>query len=142
MRAQVVHDQGDFLRFFIMGSDFRQKAGPLMLGSSLVDGHHPLASQRFAGKKRVTHSAAAVLIVVTRRLARADREALTPLRNQLLRGLVHAYHRIARIVRAHVNIQHHFHVRHKAAVFFRWNQPSFALPGLEKVFFRTRRTVS
>lgn len=113
-----------------------------MLCFSLVDRHHPLANQGFTGKKGVAHAAAAVLIVVTRRLALRRRDGQTRLPDQLLRRLVHAYHRIARIVGAHVDIQDHFHVRHEAAVFFRRNQPSFALPGLEDVFFRARRTVS
>jgi hypothetical protein len=142
VHVQVVHDQGDSLCFFVMGGDFRQKAGPFMLGFSLVDRHHPLAGQGFTGKKGVTHAAAAVFVVVTLRLA-PGRPGWTgaSLRSTAWR-LVHAYHRMARIVGAHVDIQDHLHVRHKAAVFFRRNQPSFALPGLEDVFFRARRTVS
>ena len=64
------------------------------------------------------------------------------LRDQLLWRFVHAYNRIDWIDRTLVNVQHHFHIRNKAAVLLRWNYPPLVLPRFDFVFFKTRRTAS
>ena len=62
--------------------------------------------------------------------------------NQLLWRLVHTYDRVAFVVGALVDIEYHFHMCDKVAIVQRRNYPSLFLPGLDFVFFRTRRTVS
>ena len=74
------------------------------------------------------------------RIKKIDEEFIE--RIPMLWRFVHAYNRIAWIDRTLVNIQHHFHVRNKAAVLLRWNYPPLVLPGFDFVFFKTRRTAS
>ena len=88
------------------------------------------------------HPAAPVLVIVALGLSGARRDRHARFADQLTRRLVHAHHRIRRVVRPPIDLDHPFHRRHEVPVALRGNHPPDALPRFEFVFFRTRRTVS
>lgn len=142
MRVQVIHNRRYFFRALVSISNLFQKTRPILFGFSLSDSHHALSGQRFTSKKNITHTATSVFISVPGQSPRQCRDRELCLRDQLLWGFVHADNRMKRIKRALVYVQHHFHIRHKAAVLLRWDYPSFLPPRLEFVFFKMRRTAS
>jgi len=74
--------------------------------------------------------------------ARGGRNRRLHLADELARRLVHADYWESAVIRAHVDVEHLFHAGDELGVALRRNHPSYFLPRLELVFFRTRRTVS
>ena len=142
MHVQIIHHQGYLFCAFVLTSDFFNKTSPVPLGFSFGDFYRTLPYQWLARNENIADAATLVFIVVLSRLPWRCRNWNLCFTNQLLWGFVHAYNRIKWIERALVNIQYHFHIRHKAAVLLRWNYPPLVLPGLNFVFFKMRRTDS
>src|SRR5690349_2171549 len=61
--------------------------------------------------------------------------------NQLARTFVDAYHRRGFVIGLLIQVQKLFHTPNKLGSNF-GNTPLFLQPGLDRVFFKTRRTVS
>ena len=142
MGVQVVHHQCYLLGFFVLTGNIFQEKSPVPFGSSLCDFDKPSTCQWLTGEKNIAYATTLTFIVMPCSLSRLCRNRNLRLGNELLWGFVHAYHRKSWIQNTLVHVQHHFHVRHKASILFRRDHPSFSLPRLEFVFFKTRRTVS
>jgi len=142
VRIHVVHYQRDLHGIPIVHGYVLEKLRPV--GFSLAFGYlgHPSACQRFTGHEDIANATTFVLVV----------EPLWPMwscwkrrarfSNQLARRLVHAHHRKSGTVRTSVYIDNPIHGCNKIAVCFRRNYPADLLPGLDFVFFKTRRIVS
>src|SRR5699024_6106284 len=83
-----------------------------------------LASQRLGSHEHIGDSTTLVLIVVSGRLTRADRQRYTGFANQLAWCFVHAYHRIGCIVGPPIHVEYVFHSRDELAIGFRWDYPT------------------
>ena len=135
----VVHHQCNFFCFLIMVGYFFQKKCPVLFGFSFSDSYNPFPSQRFTGYKDVAHSTSSIFIVMFSWLSRFCFDRNLIFCNKLLWRFIHTYQRVQWVERTPVHIKDHFHLRHKVAILLWRNHPSFSLPWLDFVFFKTWR---
>src|SRR3954449_72709 len=102
----------------------------------------PPAPQRLTHHQLVAHALALVLVVLLGRAAWQRRQSRPHLAEELLAGLVEADHRVQRVVRQHVGLDHVFHPPDVVGIDFRRDAPSLNDPGLNVVFLSACRTVS
>ena len=119
-----------------------EKPGPVGPGAALGHFGDAPSCQGLGGHEHVAHLQAAVFVILARHLSGPCRQGLARLADQLPGRLVHADHWIVRVMGAAVHIQNLLHGGHEVGAPGWRNHPSDAPPGLDSVFFRTRRTVS
>src|SRR5439155_6797425 len=114
---------------------------PVHRGATLGRVHPAHPGQRLAEQEQVGRPAPLVLVVHPPGPPRRRRLGRPGIREQLLGQLVHAHLGEARVVRPGVDLQHVLHPPHERPARLRRDHPLLPLPGLELVFFSTRRTV-
>ena len=98
----------------------------------LADLDNARTRQRLDGQKEILHAAAFVFVIVARENFGLGRQGLSGFSDQLPGGLVHAHHRVPRIVGPLANLQHPTPIRAT-------NSP-FCLGGITTVAFSTAST--
>ena len=104
-------------------------------------GPPPIIKRRVV-HQQMSHPVALVLGVVARCMARTHPLRWPDLLHALLARLIHADHRIGRIVRPGIHFQDVLHPAHEGGVLLWRDAPHLLSPRLELVFFSTLRTVS
>src|SRR5262245_40311273 len=143
VRVQVVLNQSDLLDLGVMHLD--QLAQALGIVAPRASRAHPDVSpapQRLAHHQLVADPLALVLVVLLGQTARPGRQRLADLAEQLLAGLVEAHHRVGRVVRQHVGLDHIFHPPDVLGVGLGRYTPGVDDPGLDIVVLRAWRSVS
>src|SRR5574341_926366 len=118
-----------------------QTVGDINFGAPVGDFNVPPAGQGLEEQKQVTSPFPLVLIVVAQRLAGSSRDRLAHFTDQLVRAFIKAHHWIERVVGLLVQVKHIFHPAYKLRADRRDTEPLLQ-PGLGRVFFNTRLTVS
>ena len=132
-------DTGGIWKQFINQIAHRQ--GEITLGAA--GSHEYLAVARFGRNKdeQVTRAVALVFVILSERLSRLNGQWLTYISQQLHAFLIEADQRTVWVMWSLIQSQDRLHALNE-----QWGQagntPAFHLPGLELVFFNTRRTVS
>ena len=88
------------------------------------------------------HPIAFVFNVVAFAMARLCRYRSSYFLDALHSCLIHAHHRILRVLRPMANLQHRLHLTYKCSTLLCRNAPHTFLPRFYSVFFNTCRTVS
>src|SRR5262249_2914754 len=142
MGIEIVHHKANDLGIRIIAVD-QQTHTLCKVAFGAAVGHldmpPPLA--RLKEHEQVARPLALILVIVALRRARLREGGCPHFLYQLGGGLVHIYHRIARIIRLRVQIEYVFHVPDKLGTHGR-DTPLLLQPGLGVVFFRVRRIVS
>ena len=142
MRAEVVEDQMDTSGRPVNGVDQVLREGDeVRLASMIGDLCNASTAERFHRDEHVAGPRADVLVVPTQCRSRHHRQARPTVVQQLLALLVHADNRFVRVPRPGVKIQQ---VVHPLPILSRQyaHAPHHFAPGLEAVFFSSRRIVS
>ncbi len=143
MRVQLIHHQHNLLCLSVPPvHQILDEPGPVTAAAAVGHLHMTPASQRLKGHEQIRRSIAHILAVITHRHPRLRWQWRSNFTDQLLAGLIHADHWTLRILRPVIHLKHVFHRRHKPTIRLRRDAPHLFQPGLELVFFRTRRTVS
>ena len=142
MGVEVIHDQRDLFGVLVLERDVGQKPRPVLLFPGFGDLDQPLAHQRFGGDENIARPVSDVFVIISGGSPWFCRNRNSAFANQLLGRLIHADHRIERIIRLLVDIQHSLHLSDKIAALLWRDYPTNLLPRLEFVFFNARRTVS
>ena len=101
---------------------------PIQRRAPLGDSHCPPAGQRLAEHPHRACSPAEVVGVVLLRRPGAYRQLLADFRHELLAHLVHAHHRMPRVVRPPVYLEHPLHAGHERVALLLRNAPHFSPP--------------
>src|SRR4029450_13704659 len=115
--------------------------GEIALGAAWGDVDMPPPTQGLDEEKEIGCAFPAILIIVPSGLSRAGRHGLPRFTDQLHRTFVKTDLWTPSIIRLGLPVQHILHMPDKFRT-HTGDAPFFALPRLEVVFFRTRRTVS
>ena len=115
---------------------------PIQCRAPFGDSHRPPAGQRLAEHPHRAFSPAEVVGVVLLRRPKAYWELLADFRHELLAHLVHAHHRMPRVVRPPVYLKHPLHAGHERVALLLRDTPHFPPPWFQFVFFNACRTVS
>ena len=99
-RIQVVHDQRDLLRAFVLVCDLLKEMGPVPLCSSFRDPDHALSGQGLACEEHRSFTAAPVGVVVSGHPSRQPRNRDPRLGDQWLGRFVRADHETQGIERS------------------------------------------
>jgi len=143
MRVQVVEDQHDLLRLWVMHvHQLPDRFGPVHHRAPLGDLHVAPPGQRLKEEEKVGHSVADLFIVAPLRLTGRGWDRRAALSYQLLADLIHADLGPVRVVGAGVEFQDLFHLGDKLAAVLGRNAPLFLQPRLRFVFLSVWRTVS
>ena len=143
MSVQIVHDQSDFGTFGIL--HFQQMPdlmSPVNLGSMLLWTRVTPTGQGFSKQEDTAGTIADILIILTLGPVTFHRNRLPCFAKQLIRLLIHADHRVFRVVWLLVQIQNILHASDKGGVLFGWDHPALVQMWLQFVFFRSRNTDS
>lgn len=132
MDIQIIHDQHNFFTVVIMDfCQLTQEMGKIHGCPGVSQFHHSLAGQRFKRNEQVSHTVAAVFIILP--LWTSGLRRNPPLLNELPIRLIQADHRAQRIIRTLIYIQNVLHPRYKLRPWF-WDAPFLLLPRLKFVF--------
>lgn len=115
---------------------------PVDPGSSLSDPDQVLTRQGLDGQEDTGDAATFIFVVNAVRATRSGWQRRPGFPDQLAGSFIHADHGMESIIPLSIDIEHLLHTRHKLATASGWNHPLLLLPGLQFVFFSTRRTVS
>src|SRR4029453_10693970 len=143
MGVQIITDDNDlYCRSVACPQEVGHFVGPVYLRTPFAHRDVPPAHQRFAEHKNARGARTLVFIVhATRMLGRLS-DGRPHFLQELDRLLIHAEHRIPRIVGLGIDLQHFLHTRCELGIGGRGNDPVFDLPGRKMVFFKVLRRVS
>src|SRR5262245_9215984 len=143
MRIEIVQHDTNRLRLGIQDlTEVLHLLGKVYLGPALSHRRVSLSCQGFHEQKHVGRPGAAVLIIHAGGVLWAHRQRGRHVSMQLLTGFIKTHHGALRIVGFSVQLQHILHLPDKLAIYALGQAPRSLLPGLERVFFSTRNTVS
>src|SRR5262245_7718624 len=140
---QVVLHQPDLLGLGVIPVHQLLHAPRIVLaGAPLTDPDMTPAAQRLAQQQLVADALALVLVVHLRRVARPRPPRRPHLAEELLARLIEADHRVLRVVRQQVGLDHVLQAPDVLGVGLRRDAPRRDDPRLDVVFFSACRTVS
>ena len=143
MGVEVVLHQADLFGLWIVHLyQLPHAVGIVLSGASLAHPDVPPTPQRLAQHQLIADSLAFVLVVLLGRTAWPSRQRFSSFAEELLAGLIEADHRVGRVVRQKVGLDHVFHPPDVLGIDLGRDAPSFNDPGLKVVFLRAFRTVS
>ena len=116
--------------------------GLINFGPTLLRARVTPACQGFRKQEDAAGAIADILIVLTPGSATLHQDGLPCYAKQLIRLLIHADHRVFRVVWLLVQIQNILHASDKGGVLFGWDHPALVQMWLQFVFFRSRNTDS
>lgn len=129
VRVEVVHHQRDALGLRVLRGNRLDEVRPVDLGPALGDLGHAPSGQWFASHEDVAYAQAPVLVVLALGPPWRRPDRLARLAYQLARRLVHADHRMRRVVGPPVHVEHPLHGRHELRAGFGRNHPRFSRIG-------------
>ena len=142
MGVEIVQHHTNHLGFGV--ADVHQPLhclGKVHLGTLLGHMYVPLAALRFNKEKEIARAVACIFVIKALRLPWLCRQGLLGLLDQLLARLINVDFGTLGILRLRVDVQHVFHRGDKLGAHCR-DAPLLLEPGLEVLFFNTRRTLS
>jgi len=142
MSIQIIHHQAhlDCSRIAIIKHLF-DLPRPILSGASFGNLHVSLPSQRLHFHKYFRNSISDVFVIHACRATRGTWYRLANFADQLLARLIHAHHRIFRIIRQVIDLQNILHRGYKGCAPLGRNFPVFAEVRFKFIFFKTRCTV-
>src|SRR5262245_9536005 len=115
---------------------------PVELGPMFTSGCLAKARQRLREHEDARRAIALVLVIDPLRVILRRLDGYVRHLHQLQRLFVHAQHRVLRIIRFGIGLEHVLHVGHELGVLVGWNHPVLDLALGHSIFFRVLRTVS
>src|SRR3989304_200351 len=114
---------------------------PVFPCPTLAGRHVAFAGKGFHFKKDLSHTIAHVLMIHSGRSARRTGYTIIHVADKLFAGFIHAYHRIAPVIRQFVDSKNIFHTGYEGSVLLRWDFPVLPEVRLKFVFLSMRCTV-
>jgi len=143
MRIQIIHNQNNLLRLWILVIQYVfYLHRPINFCSLLSDPDIPFSPKRFEKHKNIADSIALVFIIITSRYSGFCSKFFLNFFRQLLGCLVHADQRKILVKRSPIDSQDIFHGANKSSIRFRRNAPLVFQPRFKFVFFKVWRTAS
>jgi len=139
MRVQIITDDNDLrCRPVACPQEVGHLVGPVNLGASFAHCDVTPAHQRFAEHKNAGGARALVCIVYATRMPGRPSDWCPRFLQELYRLLIHAEHRIPRIVGLGIDLEHFLHTRRELGIGGRRNDPILDLPVRKMVFLGSR----
>jgi hypothetical protein len=143
MGIEIIQNNPDFFSFRPMNfNHLMHTNGKILFGTPGSHFYMPPTSQGFQKHEQVAGSFSPVFVVISNWFSLLKRQWFSSFADQLIRNFVKTDHWIVRLVGFGIQIQNIFHPPDKFSPDDRRNAPFLPHPGLEIVFFSTRRTAS